>query len=169
MCLCVALFPVIVNVAGCNDRETQLGLSASVPNLNRVTKCRCPPPPLTPQWNTLDWSSASFIAFKLSHGSRAPTQGPWSIQQPPLPLRQLQAGTETERCKPDADRRPSCQTTCAYKGSLWWMATGDCLEHTFLVGGIFSLKLPLVHSFPQRGVFFPQKHLSNSRSKLYLL
>lgn len=82
MCFCVAFFSVIVSVVGANDREAQLGLSASAPNLNRVTQCRCPPPPLAPRWKTLDWSTASFIAFKLSRRSRAPIQGPDQYHDP---------------------------------------------------------------------------------------
>lgn len=75
MCFCVAFFSVIVSVVGSNDRKAQLALSAPAPNLNRLTQCRCPPPPLAPQWRTLDWSRASFIAFKWRHRSRAPIQG----------------------------------------------------------------------------------------------
>lgn len=75
MCFCVAFFSVIVSVVGSNDREAQLALSASAPNLNRLTQCRCPPPPLAPQWKTLDCSRASFIAFKWRRRSRAPIKG----------------------------------------------------------------------------------------------
>lgn len=122
MCFSVAFFSVIVSVTGSNDREAWLAVSASAPNLNTLTKCRCPQPPLATRWKTLDWGRASFIVLKSRCRSRAPIRGSDQYCDPSsLP------GTEREgeRCKPDADRWPSCQTCCTYKGSLWWMAVRD--------------------------------------------
>lgn len=82
MCFCIAFQSVIVTVVRSNDREAQLTLSATAPNLNRLTQCRCSPPPLAPQWKTLDWSRAPFIAFKWRHRSRAPIQGPDQYHDP---------------------------------------------------------------------------------------
>lgn len=58
MCFCIAFFFVIVSVVETNDREAQLGLSASASNINRVTQCRCPQPPL----------GTSVENIRLEHG-----------------------------------------------------------------------------------------------------
>lgn len=46
---------------------------------------------MAPQWKTLDWNMASFIAFKLRHRSRAPIQGP---NQYHVPLKADYTGME---------------------------------------------------------------------------
>lgn len=116
--LFVLLFPsAIVSVVGCKTGAARLAGSATAPNLNTLTKCRCPPPPLARRRKTLDSREAFFIAFKWRRRVKGSQLRPRSI---PWPLRSRATpgwNGESERCKPHADRWPSCQTTCVYKGN----------------------------------------------------
>lgn len=117
---------------------------------------------------------ASFIAFKWRPRSRAPIQGPDQYHAPPTapPLVSLLwPATEGERCKPDIDRWPSCQTTCTYKGSLWWMAADDCSSCAFVYKSHHfpaASRLLSIQKLPSEGVqaVFTKSISNNSKTQL---